>query len=174
MDLHFLMTKLGISQSLAQDLTLVLVIVVISLVSGVLIGRYKLISILINMYISVALLGAGQQMVRSVMPDSNLTDYTYQLGFFFVCVIVLTLVSKSLFEIYITGSGSGLIRRVFIMSFLEVTFLVSIVLSIVPKKVALGYVSVTSYRYLALPDAHFVWMVVPLVFLSLIHKRLNK
>jgi len=64
--------------------------------------------------------------------------------------------------------------RVFAMSFLEVVFLISIVLSIVTKKMALEYISPTAFNYLASENARLAWMIIPLAFMFFIHKRLNR
>lgn len=166
MNLNLLLSKLGLPISLAQDVTLLLAIVLISFIFGMFIGRYKLITILINIYVSVAIL--------SVIPSSYLSNYTQELLVFFALLIALTLSSKRLFEIYISGSGSGFLWRVFAMSFLEVIFLLSLVFSIMPQKIALTYISASSYSYLASENARLIWMVVPLAFMIFIHKRLNR
>lgn len=166
MNLSLLFSKLGISASLSQDITLFAIIALISFVFGMFIGRYKLITVLINIYVSLALVAA--------VPEKYFTDYTYQLILFYVLVTALTLVSKRLFEIYISGSGSGFLWRVFAMSFLEVMMLLSITLTLIPKKIALEYVSPTSFDYLATDLAKLVWLAVPLIFMFIIHKRLNR
>ncbi len=147
MNVTSIFSKVGLPVALAQDISLLLAIVFVSFVFGMFIGRFKLITILINIYVSLAILAA--------VPKSYLSDYTYSLGLFLILIVVLTLVSKRLFEIYISGAGSGFLWRVFAMSFLEVMLLISSVLFIMPKKVALGYVSSTAYPYLASPNAHF-------------------
>lgn len=166
MDLGSLLEKIGLSPQLTQDVSLLIVVALVSFVFGMFIGRYKLITILINIYVSFA--------VMMVVPEQYLADYLYQLIFFLAGVIILTLVSKRLFEIYISGSGSGFLWRVFAMSFLEVIFLISIILSIIPKKVALSYVSPTAFEYLASPNASLFWMIAPMAFMFFIHKRLNR
>mgnify|MGYP001036833149 CR=1 FL=1 len=166
MDLGSILGKIGLSQELTQDVSLLIVIALASFVFGMFIGRYKLITILINIYVSFA--------VTMAVPAKYFSDYLYELIFFLAGVIILTLISKRLFEIYISGSGSGFLWRVFAMSFLEVIFLISIVLHIIPKKVALGYISPTAYQYLASENATFLWMVAPMAFMFFIHKRLNR
>lgn len=166
MNLSLLFSKLGISTSLSQDITLFSVIALISFVFGMFIGRYKLITVLINIYVSLALISA--------VPDKYFTDYTYKLILFYVLVVALTIISKRLFEIYISGSGSGFLWRVFAMSFLEVMMLASITITLLPKKVALDYVSPASFDYLATDLARLFWMVLPLIFMFIIHKRLNR
>lgn len=166
MDIGSFLVGLGVSPQLTQDISLFLLVAVLSFVFGMFIGRYKLITILINIYVAFA--------VTVSVPDKYFTDYVYELVFFLAGVVVLTLVSKQLFEIYISGSGSGFLWRVFAMSFLEVVFLLSIVLSIVPKSVAMEYVSPAAYGYLATENAHLAWMIIPMAFMFFIHKRLNR
>lgn len=166
MNLNLIFLKMGISPDMAQDVTFLLIILITSFVFGMFIGRYKLITILINIYISLAVL--------TTVPEGYLRDYFQEIIFFFAVLIILTLTSKRLFEIYISGSGSGFLWRVFVMSFLEVVFLISIVLSLMPKRIALEYVSNTTYFYLASPNAKFIWMIIPLSFIFFIHKRLNR
>jgi len=145
---------------------LLLALVFISFIFGMFIGRYRLLTVLINTYVSFAIL--------SVIPPGFISDYSYELIAFLTLVVGLTLLGKKIFEIHISGAGSGFLWRVFAMSFLEVTLLLSIILSILPKKTALSYVSSSSLDYLASPNARLIWMVAPLIFLFFIHKRLNR
>ncbi len=151
---------------MTQDISLLLVITVFSFIFGMFIGRYKLVTILINMYVAFA--------VTTVVPAQFFTEYLYKLVFFLALVVVLTLIDKKLFEVYISGAGSGFLWRVFVMSFMEVILLLSIVLVIVPKKIALGFISPTAMEYLTSENARFFWMVIPLAFLVFIHKKLNR
>jgi hypothetical protein len=166
MNLTLLLSKIGLSASLSQDLTLLLVVIFVSFVFGMFIGRYKLISILINIYVSLAIINA--------FPESYLSDYTYKLIGFFILLVLLTLAGKKLFEIHISGAGTGFLWRVFAMSFLEVVMLISVALTLVPKKIGLEYVSPSSYEYLASENARLFWLIIPLAFMVFIHKRLNR
>ncbi len=166
MNLDSMLSNLGLSQQTVQDISLLLAIVLVSFVFGMFIGRYKLITVLINIYVAVAIVSA--------IPGKFLENYVQELVIFLSIVIILTLISKRLFEIYISGSGSGFLWRVFVMSFLEVLFLSSIILSIIPEEKAIGIISKTAYSYLASPLAGLLWMAAPLVFLFVIHKRINR
>lgn len=161
-----LLSKLGISASLSQDIILLFVVVFISFVFGMFIGRQKLLSVLINIYISFA--------VVNVIPPNYFTDPSYRSLVFLIIVIGLTLLGGRMFDIYLSGAGSGFIWRVFAVSFLEVTLLLSILISLLPKKEALSYVSASSYGYLASDPMKFIWMIAPLVFMFFIHKRINR
>jgi hypothetical protein len=166
MDLGILLGKIGISPALTQDITLLLLVVAFSFVFGMFIGRYKVATILVNLYVAFAIV--------AVVPAVFFSDYLYKLIIFLALVVVLTLLDKKLFEIYISGSGAGFLGIVFAMSLLEVAFLLSIVLSIVPKRVALGFVSPTALEYLASENARLLWAVVPLVFLVFVYKKINR
>jgi hypothetical protein len=157
---------MGFSASGMQDLIFLTVIILVSFVFGILVGRFRLISVLINSYISLAILKA--------VPQGFLTTYMNSLIFFFAFFIALIIASKKLFEIRIYGSGSGFLWRVFSISFLEIMLLVSIVLTTVPKKVALAYVSKNVYQLVASPNAYFLWLIMPLVGLLLIRKKLSR
>ncbi|MFA5962359.1 MAG: hypothetical protein WC848_06800 [Parcubacteria group bacterium] len=164
MNLSLIFSQLGLSAKTSQDVMLFLVVALISFVFGMSIGRFKLITVLINIYVAVALL--------SVFPEKILPDYTYELILFFGIIVVLTILGKKMFEIPLSGSGKGFLWRVFAMSFLEVMLMLSVMLSIVPKKIALSYVSSSSYDYLISPNFAFFWMLAPLLFMFLIHKKL--
>ncbi len=157
---------MSFSASGMQDLIFLTVIILVSFVFGILVGRFRLISVLINSYISLAILKA--------VPQGFLTTYMNSLIFFFAFFIALIIASKKLFEIRIYGSGSGFLWRVFSISFLEIMLLVSIVLTTVPKKVALAYVSKNVYQLVASPNAYFLWLIMPLVGLLLIRKKLSR
>jgi hypothetical protein len=153
-------SKLGIPASLSQDILLLLVVVGASAIFAMLIGRFRLLAILANIYIALAVLSA--------VPGEYLTSYLYAVGFFLAIVIVMTVFGKKLFDAYLSG------WRVFALSFLEVGLLLSVIVSFLPREIALEYVSKNAYFYLASPLAHLAWVVAPLIFILLIQKRLNR
>ncbi|MFZ5982534.1 MAG: hypothetical protein ACOYS2_03125, partial [Patescibacteria group bacterium] len=89
-------------------------------------------------------------------------------------VVALTVFGKELFDIYISGSGTGFLWRVFVMSFLEVVLIFSVVFSFLPRKTALEWISGDALNYLAGDWFRFVWAVAPLLFLFVIHKKINR
>lgn len=166
MNLSQIFAQLGFSQKTTLDLTLFLVIALFSFIFGVLIGRYRLITILINIYVAIAVVDA--------VSIKLVSDYFSRLCLFFVIIIILTILGKKMFEIPISGGGKGFLWRVFAMSFLELMLMLSITLSIVPKKVALGYISLNSYGYLVSENASLFWTLAPLVFMFIIHKKISR
>lgn len=166
MNLNLIFSQLGFSQKTIQDVMLFLVIAFISFVFGMLVGRYKLITVLINIYVAIALM--------SVLPAKLFSDYSYHLILFFVIIVGLTFLGKKMFEVPMFGSGKSFLWRVFAMSFLEVMLMLSAALSIMPKKEALNYISSNSYNYLVSENALIFWMLAPLVFLFIIHKKISR
>lgn len=165
MNLSLILSKLGIPVSLSQDIILLLAAVLISFIFGTFIGRYRLVTVLINIYVSFA--------VVSVIPQGFLSGYSTTLLIFGALVILLTIFGRKLFEIHISGAGSGFLWKVFVMSFLEVGLILSIILSMLPSKVALSYVSSNAYNLLVSGNAQFIWMIAPLVFMLFMHRRMR-
>ena len=166
MDFNLFFSRIGVSPSIMQGITFLAIIILVSLAFGMFIGRFRLVTILVNIYISVAILKA--------IPSGYFSDYSYSLVFFFILLIALTLASKKFFEVRISGSGSSFLWRIFSLSFLEIMLLISIILTLMPKKIALEYVSKTIYQYVASPDAYLFWLVMPLIGLFLVRKKLNR
>ena len=163
MNLNLLFSKIGISQNFVQDFTFLLVIIILTVAFAFLIGRHRLVQTLISTYIALALLKA--------FPEKYLSDYTYELIFFFVVLTIVTFFNKKIFGIYI--SSAEFMWRIFAVSFLEVVLLLSIIFTITPQKIALGYISPNTYSYLVSSEFHFFWLLLPLIFVYLIRKRLN-
>ncbi|MFZ2975049.1 MAG: hypothetical protein WA055_00270 [Candidatus Moraniibacteriota bacterium] len=163
MNLDLLLSKIGISQSFVQDFTLLLVVAILTVAVAFLVGRHRLIQMLFGTYVALALFSA--------FPEKYLSDYSFELVFFFVALALVTIFSKKIFGIYI--SSSEFMWRIFVVSFLEVVLMLSIVFTITPKKIALEYISPNAYGYLVSPIFHFTWLFIPLLFVYLIRKRLN-
>lgn len=163
MNITQIFSNLGVPQAMVQDVMLVVFIAFLSFVYGMLVGRYRLIPALINIYASFA--------IASVVPESFLPDYMSKLVLFLALWAGLTVFSRKFFDVPFYGAGSSFLWRVFSMSFLQDILLLSIIFSIVPKTEALGYISPNAYKYLVEGWAPFIWMALPLVYLIFIYKR---
>ncbi len=159
-------STLAIPKNLAGDLSLLLLFFGLSLAFGFIFGRWKLVNILINVYIVVALL--------SVLPKEVLLFSPYaKVGLFLVFLFLLSMVDSRLFDVHITSAGTDFFWRLFVMSILVTGMLVSVTLAFLPKAIALSFISLTVYNYFASPWAFIVWMVLPLVSLLFINNRLK-
>lgn len=153
-------------KNIAGDLSLLLLFVGMSLVFGFIFGRWKLINILINVYITLAFVG--------VLPESLFVASPYiKAGVFVVLLVVLTAIDKRLFDLHISNAGSDFFWRLFVTSLLVTGMIVSALLSFLPKTIALGFISATAYGYFASPGALVFWMVAPLISLLFINNRLK-
>jgi hypothetical protein len=150
----------------AGDISFLLVFILLSLGVGFLFGRWKLINILINIYIALAFVG---------VLSSEFLDFSIygKLIAFFVIVLFLTAIDNRLFDVHIASAGTDFFWRLFVMSVLVTGFFVSTVFSLLPQKVALSYISLSVYGLFATPIAEIIWMAVPLLVLLFINNRLK-
>ncbi len=162
---NFLAT-LAIPKNLAGDLSLLLLFVVLSIAFGFIFGRWKLVNILINVYIVVAFL--------SVLPKEILAFSPYaKAGAFLALLFFLSTVDDRLFDVHITSAGTDFFWRLFVMSILVTGMLVSVTLAFLPKSLSTAYISTTAYGYFASPFALIFWMAIPLLLLLFINNRLK-
>lgn len=164
MFLQDLLEKIGFSTSFSGDVALVVLFAVFSVAFGLLIGRFKLINVLINIYIAIAILGVIPAEILSFHNSSNII-------LFAIIILMLNLVDNHLFDIHISGSGNSFFWRLFVMSFFEMGLIFSTVLAMLPAKFILKYISVDAYGVFTDPYARLFWMVIPLVFLIFINKK---
>ncbi|MFZ2187548.1 MAG: hypothetical protein WAV46_02895 [Candidatus Moraniibacteriota bacterium] len=159
-------TALHLPKNIAGDLSLLFLFVGMSLGFGFVFGRWKLINILINVYIALAFIG--------VIPATWFAASLYaKAGMFVVLLIFLTAIDNRLFDLHISNAGTDFFWRLFVTSMLVTGMVVSVILSFLPQKIALGYISATAFGYFASPLALIFWMVVPLLSLLFINNRLK-
>lgn len=161
-----LLSNLGVPTNMMQDIILLLFVVLVSFVYGMLLGRHKLMTVLINIYAAFA--------VVSVAPKMALPDYNAQIIAFLAIMVLMMILDKRFFDISISGAGTGFLFRVFSMSFLEIVLVLSIIFSFMPAKVALGYISGDAYTYLVTDWAPLVWMALPLVYMFFMYRKMHR
>jgi hypothetical protein len=163
MQLDKLFLNFGLASSAAELVTLILVLLVLSTIFWLLIGRFRLHNFLINIYISLAILQVVPADVMNFSKNSSIL-------FFLVFVVLLTLLNRYLFDIHQSGSGLAL-WQVFVMSLFEVILLLSIIVSFLPAKEVVRYISKNSLIYFTEPWWRLTWMILPLAFLVFVKKR---
>lgn len=164
----FMLERLNafIPSTIAGDLSLILLFVGVSIFSGFVFGRWKLVNILINVYIAVALVG--------IVPDEWFAFSVYaKAGLFLVLLVVLTMFDERLFDIHITSAGTDFFWRFFVTSFLVTGSVISTIFSFLPKSLVLDWVSPNLYSYIASPFALMFWLIVPIFSLFVINTRLR-
>ncbi len=151
-------------EKLAGDISFFLAFFVISVAFGMVVGRFRLVNVLINVYIAIAIL--------TVVPSNILAIHNSSAFIIFILAITaLTLVDSHLFDIHISGSGGKFFWRLFMMSFFEMGLIFSVLVSFWQKKTVLKYVSNSTYDYFASSNAQIFWMIIPLAFLFFINKK---
>jgi hypothetical protein len=163
MKLDAIFASLGLSATMGELITIVVAILVISTAFWLIIGKFRLYNVLIDIYVSLALL----QVIFPVVPDFGKSTY---MLVFLVLLILFILLDKYLFDIHVSGSGMA-IWEVCVVSFLEIGLIASIILSYVSKSDVLEYISSDSLFYFISDWARVAWMVIPLVFIIIINKR---
>ena len=144
-------STLAVPKNLAGDLSLILLFIGLSIAFGFIFGRWKLVNILINVYIVVAFL--------SILPKDILAFSPYaKAGAFLTLLFFLGMVDDRLFDVHITSAGTDFFWRLFVMSVLVTGMVVSVTLAFLPKALALSYISATAYGYFAAPFALIFWM----------------
>lgn len=166
MNIDSLLSWVGITSGMTQDVIVVVSAVVLSLVYGAFAGKYRLMAALASIYISFSLI--------NVVPEKIFDSYEMEILSFFILFVGLTTFNKSFFNFSFNGIGTGFLWRVFLMSFLQVVLILSIVASMAPKGVALEYVSKNIYNYLVSGWAQFCWMVAPLAYIFFARKRMGR
>jgi hypothetical protein len=166
METGALASELGLAENLFRDLLVLGVIVVVSVLFGFFFGRRYLVSMLLSMYISVALVWA--------IPVQFVADNFNQLLAFLIAFLILNLFGRRLFFINILGSGIPYWIKVFLLSFLETVLLVSILVKLAPENLYSDYLSFQVVQYLTLGWYGFAWMVAPLIFVFIIKRSLSR
>lgn len=164
--LNTFFSSLSIPKNLAGDLSLLLLFFGLSLALGFILGRWKLVNILINIYIVVALIGILPREILSFSPYAK-------VGIFLSLLLLLSAIDNRLFDVHITNAGTDFFWRLFVMSILVTGMLVSVTMAFLPKALALTYISQASYSYFASPFALLFWMTIPLFSLLFINNRLK-
>ncbi|MEI7621035.1 MAG: hypothetical protein WCJ51_00705 [Candidatus Moraniibacteriota bacterium] len=162
MQLEELFRGFGLSVFMAEFITLFLVLLVISIIFWLAVGRFKLHSALCNIYLSFALV----QVLPAQMMEfgKNIPALA-----FLILLVALTLLGKFTFDIHLSGSGLSY-WKVFLMSFLEVGAIFSILIGFISDKELLRYISKDALFYFSSPWAKFAWLALPLLFLIYINK----
>lgn len=155
--------SMGVGSGAAEMIVVFLVLLAASTAFWLLIGRYRLYNILINIYIASALMWVAPAKAVNVFPGKELTA-------FFVAVVFLTILDRYMFDLHFSGSGPAY-WRVVVMSFLIAGLLASVLGTFVDPKELARYVSKDTAAYFIGPWARLVWMALPLAFIVAINKK---
>lgn len=149
---------------IAGDVSFLLIFIGGSLALAFVLGRTRLISVVVYSYVAFAFV--------AVLPGAILSAVTEGRAVIFLILLVfLVAVGDYILDIHISNPSSTFFSRVLIMGCLGSGLVLSMALSLVSKLFALQFLSPTVYGYFVSPFARIAWMVVPLAFLLAINRR---
>ncbi len=163
MDFNSILENLGFQQKLSLDISLLIIIAIITFIWGIVFGRGKLAPIFSGIYISIV--------ITSAVSFDFFDNYIYRLILFFILVAIFVFWENKFFNSSFASVGYGFSWKVFVMSFFEIMLILSYVLTIIPHKIAANYVSVNAFGYVASQDFRLIWMVIPFIFLAFANRK---
>lgn len=162
MQLEKIFRSFGLSSSIAELVTVLLVMLAIAVVLWLAVGKKRLHNSVMNIYLSFAL-------VHVLPTDLIGNNKNLPMLIFLILLVLLTLIGRYTFDIGLSGSGLAY-WQIFLMSFLEVGAIFSILAGFFGDKELLKYVSKDALFYFSSPWAKFLWLASPLLFLIYINK----
>lgn len=159
-------TSMEFSKGVASLLSFVFLFIGVSVAVGFIFGRNKLVNIFINVYIAFAFVSA--------LPAEAFSTSPYAEAFlFFVLLVFFTSIDQHLFDLHIPNSSYDIFWRLFIMSFLVVGMIISVLVTLLPKTVTLSLPFPFLIDYFGSPTAFILWLSLPLLVLIFMNKRLR-
>ncbi len=166
LDVNHVFSSVGFPKDIASVVAFVLLFIGVSLAAGFAFGRNKLVNIFINIYIALAFV--------SVLPTSVLINSEYaQALSFFLLLVFLTAIDQHLFDLHIPSTSYDIFWRMIVMSGLVLGMTVSVIVSLIPKKLVLGLPFPFLYDAFGGPTAKMLWLSIPLFVLIFMNKRLR-
>jgi hypothetical protein len=159
-----LFMRFGLAENLAVDISFLIFFLLVSIAFGMFVGRFRLINVLINVYIAIAIL--------TVIPKEVLDPNSLAALFVFAfSVVILAMIDSHLFDIHISGSGGSFFWRLFVMSFFEAGLIFSVLITFWGRDTMLEFVSLDIYNLFASSYMRIFWMLAPLFVLFFINKK---
>ncbi len=153
-----------IPTKLAGDVSFLLLFVGGSLALAFILGRTRLLSVVVFSYVALAFV--------TVIPTTMFSFASEGKAIVFLALLVfLVIVGDYILDIHISNPTSTFFARVLMMGCLGAGLVLSIVLSLVSRSFALQFISPTVHSYFSDPWARIAWMAAPLIFLLFVNKR---
>lgn len=154
------------------DLFIYLFFLIAVILFGFALGRQRVVSILISVYLSLTVVDALPYLDKILgETDINFGIFAFKFSSFIIIFVILFLVlSRSSILQDFGGPGRGGLIQVAIFSFLFIGLIVSIILSFLPTE-ALGYLSDFTKNLFISDLAKFIWIVAPIVAMGIFRGR---
>lgn len=148
------------------DLFIYLFFIVGTLLYGFTLGRDRVVSILIIIYISLAVINSTpyvDRIINGLNIDLGQFFAFKTVGFIVVFIVLFFLLSRSVLLSNVSGSiRSGSLWQIILFSILQVGLLISIILSFLPEDIIGQLAPLTQYIFVSDP-ARFIWIIAPIV-----------
>ena len=165
-DITHVFSSVGLPKDIASVVAFVLLFIGVSIAAGFAFGRNKLVNIFINIYIALAFV--------SVLPADILINSEYARALsFFLLLVFLTAIDQHLFDLHIPNTSYDIFWRMIVMSALVLGMTVSVIVSLIPKKLVLGLPFPFLYDSFGGSTANMLWLSIPLFVLIFMNKRLR-
>ena len=149
---------------IAGDISFLLLFVGGSLALSFVLGRTRLLSVVVFSYVALAFV--------SVAPNGWFSPVSEGKAIVFLALLVfLVMVGDYIFDIHISNPTSTFFSRVLVMGCLGTGLAFSMALSLVSRSFALRFLSPTVYGYFSNSWARLAWMAAPLLFLLFVNRR---
>lgn len=147
--------------------------IVASLIYSFSAGRGRIISILVSVYMAELLTMQAPFLTTAIGDRAQVDLYFAQLIVFVVSfAFFFWVLSKFVFRTSFDGRrGAGWLTTT-IFSFLQIGFLISVVLSFLPPDIKENFAPLIKFVFVN-PTAAFVWLLLPIVFLILIGRHVT-
>lgn len=150
--------------TIAGDFSFLLFFIAGSLASGFLLGKTRLITVVVFSYVAFAF--------SLVLPDTLFAFSPYGRSIVFAgFLLVLVILGDSILDVHISNPTSTFLGRVLIMGCLASGLVMSLLLFFIPKTLSLQFISPAVYTYFGTQTARILWMAIPLIFLLFINRR---
>ncbi|NQU83760.1 MAG: hypothetical protein HQ536_03535 [Parcubacteria group bacterium] len=153
------------------DLFIVLFFVVAVLLYGLTLGRDRVLTILISIYMALAVVNTAPYL-STLKAEVNIGQiFAFKVvAFLGLFVILFFLLARSALLHTFTRGGAGSWAQVFIFSVLHVGLLTSATLSFLPVA-ALGHLSETTQLVFTSEAGRFAWIILPIVAMILLKDK---
>jgi len=139
---------------------------VVGIGGGFLLGRNRLVSVVIGVYASSALTGA----VAPLLPKEF---FLSEAGIFSVSLVAFAFAGKSLFDIHVPSVPRDLLWRVIATGLVTTGMVTSVLVRLLPKKTVAAFPIPIPTEPFGAPLASFLWMSLPLFFLIILNRRVR-
>jgi len=131
---------------------------------GFLLGRNRLVNVVMNVYVALVFTNASAGVVPK---DFFLSD----AGLFAVLLVLLTLIDRSLFEVHVPSLKQDMLWRVVVTGIVVTGMVVSVLVTLLPKKTVATSPVPVPFQYFGTPLAEILWLAVPLLVLLFLNKK---